>query len=169
VLVENSYIGEVGRTIIDIEPFSETGGARRVTFRNNTFGPCRHLWVHSGGRGPNVEDILFVDNQLIGMGIKVVVHTSEASPVGTRRGSHAFVRNISDTTSGGPQPAFRFHFIDGVEVVDNRAPIPQNDDKVGVYACESTDIDIRGNDFGNAKAPYEISSTCPVYTEEEEE
>ena len=106
VLVEGSYIGEVGRTIIDIEPFAESGGARRVTFRNNTFGHCRHLWVHSGGRGPNVEDILFEDNQLVGMAIKVVVHTSDASPVGTRRGRHAFVRNISNMTTGVPNLPF---------------------------------------------------------------
>jgi polygalacturonase len=169
VLVEDSYIGEVGRTIIDIEPFAESGGARRVTFRNNTFGPCRHLWVHSGGRGPNVEDILFEDNQLVGMAIKVVVHTSDASPVGTRRGRHAFIRNISNMTTGGPQPAFRFLYVDGVEVVGNRALIAASREKVGAYACASTDIDIHGNDFGQAIAEYKLEATCSALAEESDE
>jgi hypothetical protein len=156
VLVEDSHIGEVGRTIIDIEPPSETGGARRVTFRNNTFGYCRHLWVHSGGRGPNVSDILFEDNRLIDhMGIKVYVHVSPASPAGTRRGKHSFVRNISDH-GPGPLAPFRFTNIDGVVVIDNVAPVDADRKKPFVSCQGCTDIEVHGNQIGDANAELEV-------------
>jgi hypothetical protein len=163
VLIETSYIGEVGRTIIDIEPLGPGYGAHRVTFQNNTFGPCRHLLLASGGIGPNVEDIALIGNHLVGMGLKVKAITAD----GSRRSGYRIIGNTSDILLGLPVPALRFHRADGVEVRDNYQLMQADRQMTGVYACESTGVVVSGNDFPGALKEFAVESVCPAVEEEE--
>lgn len=150
VLIENSYIGEVGRSIIDLEPNSVKDGARKITFRNNTFGPCRHLFLASGGPGPNVGDVTLEESKLAGMRMTIVVRASD----GARRGPIRILNNVSDTTVG--TSPMRFVRIDGLEVRGNVQPMAELRRKTGVHVSESCDIVVQENDFAGAVREAEI-------------
>ena len=162
VLIETTYIGEVGRTIIDIEPLGSSAGAHRITFQYNTFGPSRHLLLSSGGVGPNVMDIALIGNQLVGMELKVRAVSAD----GSRRSGYRIIDNTSDARLGSPVPAMRFHYADGIEVRGNYQLMSESRDMTGVYACASTDIDVGGNDFPGALKEVEIESVCPTKSSE---
>lgn len=162
VLIETSYIGEVGRTMLDIEPLGPAWGAHRITFQNNTFGPCRHLLLSSGGGGPNVQDIALIGNQLVGMGLKIKAIPSD----GSRRSGYRIIDNTSDVPVGLPVPALKFYWADGIEVRGNHQLMAVLRDMTGVYACESTGVSVNGNDFPGALRELAVESVCPVEASE---
>jgi hypothetical protein len=162
VLIETSYIGEVGRTILDIEPLGPGWGAHRITFQNNTFGPCRHLLLSSGGGGSNVRDIALIGNRLQGMGLKVRAQAAD----GSRRSGYRIINNTSDWLLGMPVAALRFKWADGIEVRGNYQQMAWRREMIGVHACESTGITVSGNDFPGSLKELEVDSTCPVKEED---
>jgi hypothetical protein len=159
VLVEDSYVGEVARTIIDLEPNTASGRAWNIVLRRNTFGPCRHLLLSAGGRGPGVGEVELSNNVLQGMQIKVAVGASD----GARRGPFRIIGNVSDTRLGTPVAALRFVRIDGVEVRGNVQPMVVARSMTGVSAVESCDVVVQENDFLNAALQAEVEPySCPA-------
>jgi hypothetical protein len=159
VLVEDSYVGEVARTIIDLEPNTASGRAWNIVLRRNTFGPCRHLLLSAGGRGPGVGEVELSNNVLQGMQIKVAVGASD----GARRGPFRIIGNVSDTRLGTPVAAMRFHRSDGVTVLNNVQPMVVARSMTGVSAVESCDVVVQENDFLNAALQAEVEPySCPA-------
>jgi hypothetical protein len=158
VVIENSHVGEVARTIFDIEPNTINGGGRRITIRNNTIGPCRHLLLSAGGQGPNVGEIELSDNTLLGMQLKIAVQAAD----GARRGPFRILRNTSDLVLGLPVPAMRFIRVDGIEIRGNVQPMVLARAMVGVTARESCGVTVTDNVFLNAILEAEIEPfVCP--------
>lgn len=159
VLIERSHIGEVARSIIDLEPNSPAGGARRVTFSDNTFGLCRHLFLAAGGAGGNVGDVEFSGNRLVGMKLKVEVGAAD----GSRRGPFRFLDNVSDSPHGALAPMMRFFRVDGILVQANTQPMVPEREMTAVQAVESCDIHVSDNDFpGAAQILSADAFSCPV-------
>lgn len=159
VLIEDSYVGEVARSIIDLEPNSASGRAWNIVLRGNTFGPCRHLLLSAGGRGSGVGEVELSDNVLQGMQLKVRAF----APEGMRRGPFRVIGNVSDTRLGTPVAALRFVRIDGVEVRDNVQPMVIARSMTGVSAVESCDVVVQENEFLNAALQAEIEPhSCPA-------
>jgi hypothetical protein len=157
VAILDTYIGEIGRTAIDLEPATAGGGARFVRFEGNTFGACRHLLMNSGGVGPNVENISFIGNRLVGIGLKIRVRAADNS----RRANYLILDNVSEIQLGLPIAAIRFAFVDGIEVRENYQAMSQNRDMTAVTACASTDALVRDNDFPGSIREFEASAVCP--------
>ena len=160
VLVEDCYMGQVRRSSVDLEPNTDTGGALNITFRNNTFGPGRLLWVASKGQGPFVRNVRFVANQLEGKAMVVTV----ASPVGHRRGPFEFVGNTSDqgygTTSGA---VMGFTRVDGIVVTDNHQPTQAGRNMALIKTSESCGIEVSGNTGANMVVESRIEPyPCPT-------
>ena len=162
VQILDSYLGEVGRTMIDLEPASAGAGARNVLIEGNTFGPCRHLLLNSGGGGPNVSDISFVGNQLVGIGLKIRVGAAD----GSRRSNYRILNNVSAISLGLPIAPLRFMRVDGVEVRGNYQELNVRRNMTAVTSCESTGVKVVENDFPGALTVYEGQPMC--LTEEEE-
>lgn len=156
VEITGSYIGEVGRSIIDLEPGTVNAGARNVLFEGNTFGPCRHLLMSSGGVGPNVTDISFIGNHLVAIGLKIKVRAAD----GSRRSNYKILNNVSDIPLGLPVAAVRFHWVDGIEVRGNYQRMNANRDMHGVSSCASTGASVSGNDFPGSVGEYVAEPAC---------
>jgi hypothetical protein len=156
VQVLDSYFGEVGRTVIDLEPATLLQGARNVLFQGNTFGPCRHLLLSSGGGGPDVSDISFVGNQLQGIGLKIRVAAAD----GSRRADYRIIDNRSVLPLGLPVPAVRFYRVDGVEVRGNYQVLVEAREMTAVSSCESTNVTVDDNDFPGAVRDYVAEPVC---------
>jgi hypothetical protein len=156
VVIEDSYIGEVGRSIIDIEPNSADGRAINVVFRGNSFGPCRHFLLTAGGRGQNVRDIELSNNIAVGMQLKILIR----SPEGLRRGPVRIIGNESDTIL--KSYSMRFVGIDGIVVQGNVQPMLKSRTVTAVKATASCDVIVRDNVFQDAAQVAEILPyDCP--------
>jgi hypothetical protein len=157
VQILDSHVGEIGRSVIDFEPATENGGgAQNVLIQGNTFGECRHLLLTAGGIGPNVNDIAFVANRLLGVGLKVRVYAQD----GARRSNFRIINNISEEPLGLPVAALRFGRVDGVVVRGNYQAMNPNREMTAVTACLSTDVTVRRNQFPGAVDHYEVKSDC---------
>ena len=156
VQVLDSYIGDIARTVIDLEPASAGAGAINILFQRNTFGPCRHLLLNSGGGGPNVSAISFVANHLVAIGLKIRVAAAD----GSRRSNYRILDNVSDVPLGLPEAAMRFMRVDGIEVRGNYQAMVPRREMAAVWSCASTEALVRGNEFPGAAKTYEGKSTC---------
>lgn len=67
VLIENSYMGNIRWSAIDIEPGGDMLLGRDITIRGNRFGKVRHALVGNKGKGawPNVGRITFTKNEQV--------------------------------------------------------------------------------------------------------
>jgi hypothetical protein len=157
IRILNSYIGEIGRSVIVFEPATENGGgAHNVLIKGNTFGPCRHFLLTSGGTGPNVNNIFLVENRLVGIGLKVRVYAQG----GARRSNYRILHNVSEVPLGLPVAALRFGRVDGIEVRGNYQKMNPNRSMTAVASCLSTDVIVRGNEFPGAVAHYQTKPNC---------
>jgi hypothetical protein len=156
VTVQDSYIGEIGRTIIDLEPLALAAGAQNILFTRNTFGPCRHLLMSSGGRGANVDNVALIGNTLRGMQLQIQVKAAD----GSRRSGYRIINNRSDIPSGTPISPIRFSRVDGIEVRGNYQMIAEARGTIAVTACESTDVVVADNEFPGAIQEYTVLSAC---------
>jgi hypothetical protein len=157
VQILGSYLGEIGRSVIDFEPATlGGGGAQNVVIRGNTFGPCRHLLLTSGGIGPNVNDISFVENRLVGIGLKVRVFAQD----GARRSNYKILNNVSDVPLGLSVAALRFGRVDGIEVRGNYQRLNPNRSMTAVTSCLSTGVSVRRNEFPGAVKHYDTIPDC---------
>lgn len=158
VLIEDSYIGEVGRSILDIEPNSAAGGAVGVTFTRVVFGPCRHLLLSAGGKGPNVRDIKLIGNTLRGMELKVLARSLPGEP---HRAGFEISGNRSDTPSSMSVSPIRFLRVDDVTVTNNFQSMNPAMKMIGVYVCETIGVRVEGNAFPGSVGELDRASNCP--------
>jgi uncharacterized protein YjdB len=153
VLFEGNWIGEVRRSVFDIEPNTERGGAENITIRNNTIGEARLRYLAAHGRAGRVANIVIEGNQ----GRKAMNITVE-SPVGSRRGPFRIVNNRASEGYGTPRGfLMRFVRVDGLEISRNRNPLQSGRDMRGVTAEESCDVDIQDNEFPGGIGDYVVA------------
>jgi hypothetical protein len=164
VTVMDSYIGEVGRSVIDLEPGTAAGGAMHILFTRNTFGPCRHLLLAAAGAGPDVSDVSLIGNRMTGIGLKIKINAAD----GSRRSNFRIVDNHSEQRLSLPVAAIRFYRVDGIEVRGNHQEMVQSRKMPGVMACESTAWNIENNSFPGSVVEYITEDLCPSGEEEEE-
>lgn len=157
IQILDSYVGEIGRSVIVFEPATENGGgAHNVLVKGNTFGECRHFLLTSGGTGPNVNGIFLVENRLVGIGLKVRVYANG----GARRSNYRILNNVSEVPLGLPVAALRFGRVDGIEVRGNYQKMNPNRSMTAVTTCLSTDVIVRGNEFPGAVKHYDTKPDC---------
>lgn len=159
VLIEKNYIGQTRRATIDLEPNSKHGGAKRITIRNNTFGPGRLVWIAAGNALGTISDITAENNRLLdGRSMTVQIRARTG-----RRERIRVVGNTSEELSGGSGEGMLYFLnVDGVEVRDNRARLDPRRAMTAVAAIGSCDVVVQGNSFSGAKreALVRPSSAC---------
>jgi hypothetical protein len=144
VLLENSYIGDVKRTALDIEPNGMGGGAKGLQVRNNTFGSIGGHWLAGHGKVGTIEDITLEGNTVHA---KMQVSTNTFGP---RRSNFRIVDNVSDHIVGSPAPLMALHRIDGIVVRGNVHPLNPRRKMTGVYVTQSCGVEISENRFTGA-------------------
>ena len=152
VLIEKSYLGDVKRTALDIEPDGERGGAKKVMVRQNTFGAINGHWLAGHGKQGIIEDITLESN---------VVHAKmrvSSNEFGPRRKNWRIVNNVSNETIGSPIPLMTLHLIDGLVVRGNRQAMNQRQEMTGVLVTQSCGVDVGGNTFPGSAREAEIQT-----------
>jgi parallel beta helix pectate lyase-like protein len=160
VLVERNYLGQTRRSTMDFEPNSVTGEARRITVRNNTFGPGRLRFVAGKGKGGNFEDILIEDNQLVGRSLDIQIEAA----TGERRRRIIIRNNVSDDTFGSPLGLMRFARIDTLVVTGNVNRLQASREMTAVVADSSCAVTVNSNVFEDALQEYSVTPVgyiCP--------
>lgn len=147
VLIERNYIGQTRRASIDLEPNNALGGAKRVTIRENTFGPGRLVWIAAGNSLGTIEDLTVENNRLL-EGRTMTMHIR---PRSGRRARIRVVGNSSAEKAGGSGDGMLYFLnVDGVEVRGNRALLDPRREMTAVATVGSCDVVVAGNDFAGA-------------------
>jgi hypothetical protein len=153
VLFERNYMGDVRRTLIDHEPNGNVGGMRRVTIRNNVFGPFRLTWFAGHGKQGVAED-LTIENNLTHGPMNVIMNDTAQQ----RHKRWRIVGNRSTVMMGSPIPLMRFHHVDGLVVRDNVQAMNARREMTGVSVSSSCGVDVGGNQFQGSLREYVINS-----------
>jgi hypothetical protein len=160
VRIERNYIGNVSRSMLDIEPDGDRAGIRRLMVRDNTFGPAiNHFLAGHGSKGAS-EDVTVENNRL--QNARMIISTENE---GNRRKNWRIVGNVSDRITGTPVPLMRFYLIDGLVVRGNVQTLNPNQPTIGVYVSDSCGVDVGGNSFPGATAEYDVGATAAACTQ----
>lgn len=144
VAIRDSYLGDVRRSIFDLEPNSNEGGARDILIEGNRTGRSRLLWLASKGHGSNVSNLSILDNVMEApSGVPIIL--IEAPRSGRRSG--VVIEGNEFVVAGSPQPAFRFTRVDDVVLRDNTASFPPNRRMTAVRLESVTGFRSEGNAF----------------------
>jgi hypothetical protein len=147
IVFRNNAIRMTRRATIDLEPSSATSVTRRVTISNNTIGVGRLYFLANEGRAAPTDDISILNNMFVNKAMTIWVNP----PAGTRA-RYRVIGNTSDTAVGtGGGGAMTFNHVLGVEVRNNVQPMQRGRGISGVYAKNSRDVSVTGNQFPYAK------------------
>jgi len=113
VMIDHNYIGDVRRSVFDLEPFSIEGGAVNVTITANEIGDSRLKFFASGGRAARIENIVVSDNTL-----NRPLSFYMESPIGSRRNGLQILNNTSTVATNHP-PVISLTRVDGIVVTGN--------------------------------------------------
>lgn len=158
VLIERNTMSLMRRSVFDIEPNQQWGGARRVRISDNTIGAHRLLFMPvTGSTGAVIEDIEVSRNNLVGV-LRVFVNP----PVGARRARIAIVDNIAAQTFRSSATPLVFRRTDDVLVRGNRQRLYAGGDMTAVQLVDVCRAAVTGNDFtGAARVVVTSGTTCP--------
>lgn len=142
VVLRNNDLAEMRRSGFNLETNLAHEVARNVTIRNNRVGPSRLNFVSGHGHG-RVDDLVVIDNVLIGQPLTVTLHATSA---GGRRTNVLIARNVSDKPYGASIGAsVRIVGYDGVTVKDNVQPLNINQPMHLVMVRDSCKVVVTGN------------------------
>ncbi len=119
VVVEGNYVGDVRRSVFDIEPPSYWEHTRRVRIADNDVGPFLLSLLANWGGSATVEDITFAGNRVPEGKLQIWVR----APEGSRRRNFRVIGNTAGWRYGGSVAPMWFVRADGVEVRDNHQAI----------------------------------------------
>jgi hypothetical protein len=139
VIIERNRLDDTRRSVIDLEPNSQTWKISKVFILNNTIGDGRLLFLASHGQGP-VDDVVISGNVLPHHSLTIDV----LPPEGYRRSNWIVTNNVSDTTVNS-RP-MRFFSIDGLVVMNNTQRVRGGDP--GLVLTDACGTRVSGNDFG---------------------
>lgn len=155
ILFEQNAMSHVRRAHFDLEPNLSSDVVRRITIRDNAFGPGRLLFLASGGAAGTVEDIKVERNVLTGKELNVQM----VAPVGSRRSRVRIAGNSSNFSHGNPMGYLMlFQRVDGVEVSGNANPLQAGRNMVGVRTRESCAVVVRNNAWQNGVGESDIGA-----------
>ncbi|MCU1429331.1 MAG: hypothetical protein JWL83_3331 [Actinomycetia bacterium] len=153
VLIVGNEIGNVARSLFDIELDKKTSSARRIRIVANTTGPVRNFWLANKGAGVDVGDVTVTGNvtrEASGGGVFVF------GPLAGKRGPFTFADNVFQVTGRvsdeGSRGVFYFRNTDHVTIRHNEVHAPPDRKMPAVELHASSDATIAGNKFvGTAK------------------
>lgn len=142
----HNYLGNVRRSMIDIEPNNVAGGAENVVVEYNTFGPKRLNFLASTGAGGMLDGLYIRNNVLEGANFGTMVRP----PSPYRRSNIVIENNVSDTGGGNPQQRMmHFERVDGLIVRNNTGLMQAGRNMDLVHAYDCTGVEVSGNVFEN--------------------
>lgn len=151
VLIDSNTIGNVGRSMFDLEPNVVNDGAVDVTISNNATGYARNFWLADGGAGLNVRNIVVRGNRATAAtGGLVWVY----GPTNGYRGPFVFADNVfqfyGSVTDSGSRGGFFLSRAQGVTIQGNVVQFPVAKKLPAVENRDSLDLTIGTNQFNGA-------------------
>lgn len=134
ILIQNNYIGNVGRHVIDIEPYTTSWSVRNVRIIGNTTGESKLSFLVAYG-APNVHNVLVADNTVLGPNNYTNVTMEESGGALVRRYNWALVNNGNFHFNGRDGAGLRFGRTDGVIVAGNShsfGTYPNSKEHIGI-------------------------------------
>lgn len=141
------YIGECGRSIIDIEPNFPHESGDGFTLEGMEVGAYMGVWFTAGGNGP-ARNIVLRNNRLLH---RMEVRVKSRQPI--RRGPIFIEGNVAAKPYGSPAAAFVMEHTDGVMIRGNSCPIVTTQSRKAVELCGCTGFDRAEIEGSNVWAP----------------
>jgi hypothetical protein len=167
VQIVGNTIGEVARSLIDLEPNLGSDEARNIRIANNTTGAARNFWLADKGSGVNVGNVTVTHNVMEApTGGLVFVY----GPQRGQRGPFTFSGNVLQVTGAVTDEdavgAFVFANARNVSITDNRLTVPVDRAMPAVELRATSDVVISDNRFlGTAKPMLADSSSRNIRLE----
>jgi len=164
VQIVRNTIGEVARSLIDLEPNLPSQEARDIRIVGNTTGAARNFWLADKGSGFNVGNVTVTDNVMqAATGGLVFVY----GPKRAKRGPFVFTGNVFQVTGAVTDEqatgAFFFANAADVSITDNQLTVPPERAMPAVELRATNDVVISRNRFaGTAKPLLSDSSSTGV-------
>jgi hypothetical protein len=151
VTIRGNRIGQVARSMFDIEPNYAREKARSIRIIGNVTGRAVNFWLANKGAAASIGDILISGNRMTEpTGGLIFVF----APGGAYRGPFVIEKNqfiandkVSDESSRG---AFFFTHAENVTIRDNHVTFPSSGDMPAVQLRDSHHVQVTGNTFANA-------------------
>ena len=152
--ITDNSIGDVARSLFDLEPNARAQEVRRVNISGNTTGPVRNFWLANKGSGINIGEITVSRNVMrTASGGLVFVF----GPAFGKRGPFVFTDNefqvtglVTDENARG---VFVFSNVKGVELSKNLVRAPASRRMPAVELRGTTDVVLTGNRFTGTAQP----------------
>lgn len=164
VQIVGNTIGDVARSLIDLEPNLGSDEARNIRIANNTTGAARNFWIADKGSGINIGDVTVTHNVMQApTGGLVFVY----GPKRGKRGPFTFTGNVLQVTGAvsdeGTVGAFVFSNARNVSISDNQLTVPADRAMPAVELLATSDVVISHNKFlGTAKPVLADSSSRSI-------
>ena len=165
VLIRNNYIGEVRRSIFDLEPPTPSWGCDNVRIIGNTTGDGRLLWLASGGEGDNVTNVLIARNTMLpGSNRGAVLRVGSENNPGGYRGPFV-IRDNRFVVGSTPWGLFTFRRVQGVAMHDNIVRSSFGSTDAAVMLFDSHDVEVIGNTFDAIDRIFDADGDSSNYSE----
>jgi hypothetical protein len=164
VTITGNEIRNVARSMFDIEPNAEDGGAEHIVISDNVTGAAKNFWMASKGATDNITDVTIKDNVARGgvTGGLIWVYGVLPDYRGpyTITGNHfAFSGATTDEESKG---AFFFARCRDVSLTDNVVRFPKGTSLPAVELRDSKDVTV-GSDNVFRGSGRRILDTSPAF------
>ena len=151
VVIDGNTLGNVGRSMFDLEPNQVTDGAVDVTISNNSTGYARNFWLANGGVGLNVRNIVVRGNRATSATGGLVW---SYGPINGYRGPFVITDNVfqfwGTVTDSGSKGGFFFSRAKGVTISGNVVQFPVARRLPAVENRDSVDIVVGTNQCNGA-------------------
>ena len=142
ITIEHNVIRNVARSMFDLEPNSDGGGAKDITIAHNTTGRAKNFWIGSKGSSDDINHITVRDNvmqQPTGGLIWVYgVLPDYRGPFTISGNTFRTTGAVNDEESKG---AFFFARCNGVDISGNRVYLPSGASMPVVEVRDSKNVD----------------------------
>jgi hypothetical protein len=165
VTIESNAIGEVARSLFDVEPNATWQSTRSIRIVGNVTGASVNFWFADKGAAADVGDIQIIGNRMTAAtgGLMWVFARS-----GAYRGPFVVENNqliandaVNDEGSTG---AFFFAHADGITIRDNVVRFPDHAAMPAVELRDSHHVQVVANSFTNAGRTVLATADSSDYT-----
>ena len=150
VTIKGNKIGEVPRSLFDIEPNVPTQQARSIHIIGNTTGAAGNFWLANKGAPASIGDIEISGNRMTAATGGLFFVYSESGPY---RGPYVFENNDlianDKVTDEGSKGAFFLTHAENITIRNNRVSF-EGGDMPAVQLRDSHHVQLTGNKFTGA-------------------
>ncbi len=146
VTIEHNVIRNVARSMFDLEPNSDGGGAKQITIADNVTGRATNFWIASKGSSDDLGNITVRDNvmqQPTGGLIWVYGVLPDYRGPFTITGNT--LRTTGEVNDEETRGAFFFARCDGVTISDNKVLLPSGGGMPVVEVRDSRHVELASN------------------------